>query len=204
VSADGFSRGGSRWIPALLAAVVVFVGLSLLRGALAPSSPELPPTPRVLGLPEMLGCWELDVGPWEAAGTAGSETPPVSRADSTVRALLVAPDRVLLLPDSIDEWRREFTTYRAVPVAGSFDPRLRGLMRWFLRADTLWLVWSDRNLSAGLALLPRDGRLEGAGRALVESMRDGTGPLDARVAASAWKVNCATGLRDVERAAPRP
>ncbi len=124
--------------------------------------------------------------------------------DSASRALLVAPDRILLLPDSIDEWRREYTTYRASPVSGPHDARLKDYLRWFLRADTLWLVWSDRSVRAGLALLTEGDRLQGGGRALIEGRGSAGGRIDGRTVASAWKVNCATGLRDMKRTAPRP
>ncbi len=191
----------SRWLPPVIAAIVVFAGLTVARLALSPPGPEPERAPRELRFPSMLGCWELDVGGWEtAAGDPGAMAP----ADSVTRARLAMPDRVLLLPDSIDEWRREAITYRAVPVAGSFDPDLRGRMRWFLRADTLWIVWSDRRVRAGLALLSGEGRLEGAGRAVVSPGSAESEPLDVRAPASAWKVNCATGLRDLERRGPRP
>lgn len=164
-----------------------------------------PPQPVSLILPEMLGCWELDVGEWmfTQAGVSDTEGAPVL-PDSASRALLVAPDRILLLPDSIDEWRREYTTYRAAPVSGPHDPRLKDYLRWFLRADTLWLVWSDRTLRAGLALLNDGDRLSGAGRALIESSAAARGRIDGRTLAAAWKVNCATGLRDIKRTTPRP
>lgn len=198
---EGGFRARPRWLPPLLAVVVVFAGLTLLRRALAPPEPEALAARPALLLPDMLGCWELHVGAWQSG--VETEAQSGAPADSAARALLAAPDRVLLLPDSIDEWRREFTTYRAVPVAGAFDPRLRGILRWFLRADTLWLVWSDRTVRAGLALRSQDGRLAGAGRALVASP-GGEPSLDARAGVTAWKVNCATGLREVERAGPRP
>lgn len=193
----------SRWLPPLLAAVVVFAGLTVLRRALTP--PASPPerTPRELRLPGMLGCWELDVGAWEPAGGGPVDPAAAPGPEDPAAERLALPDRVLLLPDSIDEWRREATTYRAVPVAGSYDPDLRGRMRWFLRADTLWIVWSDRDVRAGLALLSGEGRLQGAGRAVVAGGPDSR-PLDVRAPASAWKVNCATGLRDLERTGPRP
>ena len=194
-------RAGARWLPPLIAAIVVFAGLTVLRLALSPPAAEPDRAPRELRFAGMLGCWELDVGGWES-GAGGSGFP--AGADSATRALLAMPDRVLLLPDSIDEWRREAITYRAVPVAGSFDPALRGRMRWFLRADTLWIVWSDRSVRAGLALLSGATRLEGAGRAVVPRGASDGQPLDVRAPASAWKVNCATGLRDLERTGPRP
>lgn len=193
-----------RLLPPLIAGMLVFAALSVARWAMRPA--PVPPVESVsLSLPDMLGCWELDVSDWEFAAadsalTGGETAPP----DSAALALLVAPDQVLLLPDSTDEWRREYTTYRAAPVSGPHDPRLRDYLRWFLRADTLWLVWSDRNVRAGIALLADSDRLEGGGRALIDERVPGGGRLDGRATAAAWKVNCATGLRDVERTGPRP
>jgi hypothetical protein len=193
-----------RFLPPLIAGVLVFAALSVARWSLRPA-PEPPPEPVILSMPEMLGCWELDVGDWEFTSTGTAETTGETIIpDSASRALLVAPDRILLLPDSIDEWRRTYTTYRAAPVSGPHDPRLRDYLRWFLRADTLWLVWSDRNLRAGLALLTEGDRLEGGGRALIEGRSAADGRIDGRTSASAWKVNCATGLRDMKRTGPRP
>lgn len=193
-----------RFLPPLIAGALMFAALSIARWVMAPK-PVPPPEPVVLAVPEMVGCWELDVGGWEysvADSTAALADPALP--DSTSRALLVAPDRVLLMADSTDEWRRAYTTYRAAPVSGPHDPRLRDYLRWFLRADTLWLVWSDRNIRAGIALLPEGDRLEGAGRALIERPGAPGGRIDGRTSAAAWKVNCATGLRDVERTGPRP
>jgi hypothetical protein len=193
-----------RFLPPLIAGLLMFAALSAVRWLMRPQ-PVPPAEPVLLSLPQMLGCWELDVGDWEFSASdptlAGSDTTP---PDSTALALLVAPDQVLLLPDSTDEWRREYTTYRASPVSGPHDPRLKDYLRWFLRADTLWLVWSDRNVRAGIALLAEQERLEGGGRALIERPATDGGRIDGRTAASAWKVNCATGLRDLTRTGPRP
>ena len=186
----------------------MFAALSVARWILRPE--RVPPAePLILSMPEMLGCWELDVGEWDFTSTDTDETTGETTGetiipDSASRALLVAPDRILLLPDSIDEWRRAYTTYRAAPVSGSHDPHLRNYLRWFLRADTLWLVWSDRNLRAGIALLTEGDRLQGGGRALIEGQNSSDGRIDGRTVASAWKVNCATGLRDMKRTGPRP
>lgn len=193
-----------RFLPPLIAGLLVFAALSAARWMIRPQ-PVPPAEPVLLNLPEMLGCWELDVGDWEftAADSTWSGNEPVL-PDSAIRALLVPPDQVLLLPDSTNEWRRAYTTYRASPVSGPHDPRLRDYLRWFLRADTLWLVWSDRNVRAGIALLAEGDRLEGGGRALIEGRGTDGGRIDGRTAAAAWKVNCATGLRDVARTGPRP
>jgi hypothetical protein len=200
--------GVKRFLPPLVIGGAVFLALSVVRWLVVPEPPP-PPEPAVLNLPEMLGCWELDTGEWfftpaqaaASAGTVDSVAASIS-PDSASMALLVLPDQVLLLSDSIDEWRREYVTYRAAPVAGEHDPRLADYLRWFIRADTLWLVWSDRSTRAGLALLAGDDRLTGAGRAYLAS--SGGDRLDGRVSVSAWKVNCATGLTERKREGPRP
>ena len=193
-----------RFLPPLILGVVVFLALSLIRWLLQPAPPP-PPEPVVLAFPDMLGCWELDATDWIfGAVSNGTGDPSPSPPDSASVSLLVPPDRVILLPDSIDEWRRSYTTYRASPVSGSHDPRLEDYLRWFVRADTLWLVWSDRKVRAGLALLAAGDRLEGGGRAFVEPMEPAGERIDGRISVAAWKVNCATGLRDVERHGPRP
>ncbi|MEJ2483548.1 MAG: hypothetical protein P8049_10675 [Gemmatimonadota bacterium] len=193
----------NRFLPPLLIGIAVFLGLSVIRWLLRPE-PEPPMEPTVLSMPGMLGCWEIDTGEW--LFEADSDTPAPAgdvHPDSATRALLTVPDRVLLMPDSIDEWRRPFVTYRAAPVAGQYDERLGDYLRWFLRADTLWLVWSDRTVRAGLALLSGEEQLEGAGRALIEPRRSGTPRIGGKISATAWKVNCATGLREIQRSGPR-
>lgn len=192
-----------RLLPAVVLGLAVFAGLSVIRWLLTPEPPA-PPEPVTLRLPDMLGCWELDAGDWVfGAATESSEDRTAGAPDSSSLALLVLPDRVLLLPDSIDEWQRPYTTYRASPVSGDHDPRLRDYLRWFPRADTLWLVWSDRRLRAGLALLGGREILEGGGRAVIAARAADELDLDGRVSVSAWKVNCATGLREVENDLPR-
>jgi len=192
----------SRFLPALLIGVTVFLSLSVIRWLLRPE-PAPPPEPEVLSMPGMLGCWEIDTGDWvfEVEGDS-ARTTDVS-PDSATLALLTVPDRILLLPDSIDEWRRPFVTYRAAPVAGRYDESLGDYLRWFLRADTLWVVWSDRTVRAGLALLSGKEQLEGAGRAVIEPRSRDAARIGGRVSAAAWKVNCATGLRDIRRSGPR-
>lgn len=201
--------GVRRYLPPLILGGFVFVALSVARWLLVPEPPP-PPEAVDLRFSEMLGCWEMDVGEWLYDSTNGPDS--VSRADdalarsaepdSASKALLVVPDQVLLLSDSIDEWRRDFVTYRAAPVAGDHDPRLSDYLRWFVRADTLWLVWSDRSTRAGLALLAEGDRLTGGGRAHLEA--ESGARLDGRISASAWKVNCATGLTEKKRDGPRP
>lgn len=116
----------------------------------------------------MLGCYELDLGSWTPDGAEVAE-----------------PERrLMLLPDSVDEWGRSHRTYRAVAYpASDDDPRPH---RWFVRADTLWVVWSRGSTSGGLALRGSPERLVGRARA----RRPGASDATARVEAS--RVNCFT------------
>lgn len=132
---------------------------------------------------ELVGCWELGLDPWR-----------VTRADTGVRARSAAPPsrtavpvdppgHVMLLPDSVDPWGRALDSYRAVPVGDSAvaDPSLR----WFVRADTLWLVWSRADVRGGIALRRLGGQLRGRARAMGDSV-------DASARAEAWPVDCST------------
>ena len=136
------------------------------------------------------GCYQLETGPW----SFGSG----EIAEADVPEALVPPSRVLLVPDSFDVSHRSFTTYRAIPMAEPNHEALRRNLRWFVRADTLWLVWSDGYARAGIALFEEEEGFRGLGRAF--STADS---LDGRMTAAAWKVNCATLLRATERAVLR-
>lgn len=140
---------------------------------------------------DLTGCWSLRVEPWEGSGEPDGAT-------DSLPAFLRPPERVMLLPDSVDEWRRNRTTYRAVPLAGPAHEELRGHMRWFVRGDTLWLVWSDRTSRAGVALRPREAFFAGSARAVEDAAgRD--------VLARAWArpVNCATLAPEESEPGPR-
>ena len=62
---------------------------------------------------------------------------------------LELPGHLRLAPDSVDQWGRIQDTYRAEPLdrAAAATP-----FRWFVRADTLWVVWSTGERRGGLAL----------------------------------------------------
>lgn len=162
--------------------------VALLGRGRVPSPEELASPPRPALNPwRLLGCYELRVDPWEASAF---EAAPDSIA-------LPAPARVMLMPDSIDEWGRPQTTRRALPLAGSADDPLSDILRWFVRADTLWLVWSDRVTRAGLALFDDGDSLFGRARAL-----NAADSSDLTAGAAAWRINCAT--LDRESPDPRP
>lgn len=183
----------SRWIRyvalGLLALLVVVEGLDRLLSDEAAGPPADPPDlPRW----KLVGCWELDLGPWrvtrqDTATTSRDRRPPPRSA------VPVAPPRhVMLLPDSVDPWGRALDSRRALPVgeAGSDGgPPLR----WLVRADTLWLVWSQADVRGGIALRQQGARLRGRARAVGDSV-------DASARAEALRVSCST----LERMPPGP
>ena len=176
--------------------LVVLIAASLVRALDRLTAP--PPEPEViepadLDRWEMPGCYDLAVGAWEFSVSAESgfevpETPP----------FLVPPERVRLLPDSTDRWRRTLTTYRAVPLSGDHDQRLADYLRWVVRADTLWLLWSDGTSGGGIALRERGDSLVGRARAF-----DRRRELDGDAPAAAWKLDCGTLERQTDERRPR-
>lgn len=181
--------GWSDWIRLAAVALVVFLlvveGLDRLLSEDSASRPDdRPDLPRW----EMVGCWELGLDPWRITrtdtGPRARSAPPPPRAAVPVDP----PGHVMLLPDSVDPWGRVLDSYRAVPAADTAadDPSLR----WFVRADTLWLVWSRADVRGGIALRRLGGRLRGRARAIGDSV-------DASARAEAWPVDCST-LRRVD------
>ncbi len=96
----------------------------------------------------------------------------------------------MLFPDSLDEYGREYPSYRATTIESGSGENADGIsIRWFTRADTLWFVWSDDLARGGVALRERGG--EFMGRAVAEFHSDSVSAfLEAQ--ANAWKVNCYT------------
>lgn len=172
----------------LLALLVVVEGLDRLHSddAVDPAA-----DPEDLSRWELVGCWELDLGPWRS--TRQDTVPPSRGRPAPPAAVPVAPPRhVMLLPDSVDPWGRALDSHRAVPVgeAGSEDsPPLR----WLVRADTLWIVWSQVDVRGGIALRRQADRLGGRARAVGDSV-------DASARAEARQVSCST----LERIPPGP
>ena len=165
---------------------------------------------------ELTGCYALRVDPWdferlEVPGVASEDTGATAADSSSAAAsdvtaspdapameLLDPPARVRLVADSTDEWGRDATTYRAFAL-GDDAERLEGRMRWLVRADTLWLLWSDREARAGVALFAAGDSLVGAARA-TSRVASITG--DAR--AAAWPIDCATFEREASDERSRP
>lgn len=135
--------------------------------------PETPMEPSPLNAWDFLGCHALEIGSW--VGTDPTEIP------STIRYLM-------LFPDSLDEYGREYPSYRATTIRSGENAA--GIsIRWFTRADTLWFVWSDDLARGGAALRKRGGEL--TGRAVAEFHSDSVSS-SLEATANAWKVNCYT------------
>lgn len=181
-------RGWFRAVVIVAAALVLAVATALQRT----SGPPVEETVERPGLHpwSMLGCYALRLGTW---GASPAESLP--RGDTAGRGLtagavellssVAAPSEVMLLPDSVDRWGRVLPSYRAAPLPISRDAE--GSLRWFVRADTLWLLWSRRGVRAGAAMLQTGDGLRGRARAL-----GGADSLDASAPATAWPVNCST------------
>jgi hypothetical protein len=174
--------------------LVALIAATLLRTWDRLHSPPPPATPRSVERPdlmkwEMPGCYALRVDTWDWTA------PPPDTLE--VPSFLELPTRVRLLPDSTDQWMRSRVTYRAVPMTGDHDPRLRDYMRWVVRADTLWLIWSDRRAGGGVALRSVGDSL--LGRARVFDRRLG---IDGSAGAAAWKLDCLTLERTRKRTTP--
>ena len=165
--------------------LVALIAATLLRTWDRLNSPPEPVVPEPVERPdlvkwEMPGCYALRAGPWDwtsGASDPGEDVPP----------FLVLPTRVRLIPDSTDQWRRTRVTYRAVPMTGDQDPRLGETMRWVVRADTLWLIWSDGRAGGGVALRAVGDSLLGRAR-VFDRVRE----LDGSSSAAAWKLDCLT------------
>lgn len=136
--------------------------------------PQVPPQPRDLIAWSFLGCLDIDIDELEAEASAREQE---------------LPDLLMLVPDDFDEWGRTYDTYRAWPLASGDAPSPNGSYRWFTRADTLWVVWSEPGTRGGVAL--RRDRNQLTGRAV---LRSDSISLGAR--ATAWPINCHTRRRD--------
>lgn len=136
--------------------------------------PEASPEPRHLQAWSFLGCLELVVDDWDS-----DEVPDQAET----------PDLLMLVSDDFDEWGRRYETYRAWPLSSSERSDSDTAYRWFTRADTLWVVWSELGTTGGIALRRYGDEL--AGRA---GLRLDSGSANGR--ARAWPINCHTRLRD--------
>ncbi len=188
-------RGFDRLPGWVKSVALLIVALAFLQGVerlitREPSAEPITQGPPDLRRWDLLGCYDLEIGAWDFGRYVAS-------ADSASLALLSPPARVMLLPDSLDEWGRSFGTHRATPLGGSHDLDSLRSLRWFVRADTLWLVWSAGPARVGLALFARGGGFIGQAASLRADSAQGT------AAAAAWPVNCATKRREPTRLRPR-
>ena len=177
--------------------VVGLIAATLLRVWDRLRSPPEPTVPEVVERPDLVkwdmpGCYALRVDPWDWAA------PSSNTSELDVPAFLTPPTRVRLIADSTDEWRRSRATYRAVPLTGDHDPRVGDYLRWVVRADTLWLLWSDGRAGGGIALRQAGDSLLGRARAF-DLMRE----LDGDARAAAWRIDCATLERRSTERRPR-
>lgn len=168
------------------------------------STPAPPPEPAVSLRPELrpwdyLGCYDLEVEPWsyERVVRQGELSVRESAAPPAGASTRLTPDRIRLAADSVDEWGRELDTYRAMALDADREEVREDRLRWFVRADTLWLVWSDGPVRGGVALFASADSLMGSARSF--SRRDS---LDATARATAWRINCATYAREGSRTGP--
>lgn len=164
----------------------------------------------------LMGCYLLRAGPWSftlpsapPAGAERSAPQPDSLADvrstpqpdslvlavpDTLPTRLEPPARVVLLPDSATEHGRALPSFRAEAIPG--DEAAGRVIRWTVRADTLWLVWSEPGARGGVALFSEGDSLVGWARGVADS-------IDASAPAVAWPINCSTLGRERPEAAPR-
>lgn len=197
---------------ALREVAAVMAALALVNYVLRGRSSDVEPTVELarpdLNAWDLTGCYSLRVDPWEfdrlvVLGAAARDSIDTALQDdpSVVASeieLFTPPARVRLVADSTDEWGRDATTYRAFAL-GEDAERLEGRMRWLVRADTLWLIWSDRDARAGLALFADGDTLVGGGRAVSRSAAvTGTAQV------SAWPIDCATLERERANERSRP
>jgi hypothetical protein len=161
------------------------------------SPPEPPPAENIVR-PDLVrwampGCYAVRVDPWEFAGRSLADS-----AAAEIPAFLTPPSRIRLLPDSTDRWRRQAITYRAVPITGDHDPAIAEYLRWVVRADTLWVLWSNGRSGGGIALRQVGDSLLGAGRAFDRALQ-----LDGTAHAAAWRLDCQTLERESGELRPR-
>lgn len=191
-----------RWLR--LAAVAAVVAAFVVAGrGLVPNASEPGGERDRPGLHrwDLVGCYHLRVGPWRASwrggsgargrtsgtrnGGVGTGSEPATAPELEVPASSRPPTRLMLLPDSVDRWGRALSSRRAVPLDGAGRPARS--LRWTVHGDTLWLVWSEEDTRAGVALRRSGDGL--AGR--VRTVR-GADSLDATAPASARPINCWT------------
>lgn len=174
----------------LVATVVVLV--LVLGPIVSAPEPELSVAddPAALHPWRLVGCWELRYGGWGGVEVPASERPAGEEGAPT--GALTPPRTLMLLPDSVDEWGRVLPSYRAVPLRED-EHRPGRSLRWMVRDDTLWVLWSEGRARAGAALHRSGDSLVGSVRAL-EGRAD-EDSLDLNASAAAVEISCASGER---------
>lgn len=198
---------GRRWLLRIAAAAGI-VALAVVAGRLLLARTSEGPGDR--GRPklhrwDLVGCYDLRVDSWRVEWrsdpTADAEAPspggreagrgeaagPRSSASGggELPASFEPPAGLMLLPDSVDRWGRVLPSRRAEPLGGG--GRRRRSLRWLVRRDTLWVVWSENDTRAGAALRRAGDSLSGR----IRTIR-GRDSLDATAVVSARRVNCWT------------
>lgn len=184
----------------LLALAVAAVVSLLVLGPIL-SAPEPAPEPASLHPWSLVGCWELRYGAWSGVGMradASADGPAVGE-ESAPTGALAPPTALMLLPDSVDAWGRVLPSYRAAELGDDAERPGRSV-RWLVRSDTLWVLWTEAGARAGAALRRSGDSLVGDVRATERASEGEDRDLSAR--AVAVPVNCASGERT--RAAGRP
>ncbi|HKK28418.1 MAG TPA: hypothetical protein VKB18_10075 [Gemmatimonadota bacterium] len=181
----------------LLALAAAAVAALVVLGPIL-SAPEPVPEPASLHPWRLVGCWKLRYGAWGGVDVPAGQRAPGDEGAPT--GALAPPRTLMLVPDSVDAWGRTLPSYRAV-AAGADTGRAHRSLRWLVRRDTLWVLWTEEGARAGAALRPSGDSLVGSVRA-TERTADGRGR-DLSARAAAVPVSCATGEREREPARPR-
>lgn len=192
----GAVRGRVLWTAAavlLVATAAFYLAPRLASGG----SDAAPPERTDLRAWSLIGCYDLRVDPWVDHAPGTGEAPRPGANDGWLPGEGAAgpapsgssfdpPAGIMLLPDSADRWGRALPTHRAVPLDDGGRPGRS--LRWMVRDDTLWVLWSEEETRAGVALSRAGDSLVGSGRAL------GAGDtVDVVARASARPINCHTG-----------
>lgn len=166
------------------------------------SAPEPTPRPASFHPWSLVGCWKLRYGAWSGVGMradASADGPTVGGEGAPTGAL-EPPRTLLLLPDSVDAWGRVLPSYRAANLDEGTERPDRTL-RWLVRADTLWVLWTEGGARAGAALRRSGDSLVGDVRATERAGGSGE-DRDLRARAVAVPISCATGERTREPRGP--
>lgn len=175
-------------IALVVAAVLLFLVLGPILSAPEPEPIEPDPD---LHAWDLIGCYRLRYEGWGDVDAPVTDRP--LDPSGVPGGALSPPASVMLLPDSVDAWGRVLPSYRAVPVVGEGARGGRSI-RWFVDADTLWVLWSEGRARAAVALRRTGGdSLVGSVRAVQRGTAGDSLDLNAR--AGAVPINCATGER---------